>query len=715
MQRIVRGPVLLAAACAAPVVRAAYFVSAGHESPVDKVVELLGELKSKIESEGKDEQASYDKFACWCEEALGKKATEITENKDSIEELQQTILKLKGELGSHGADIEQLKKDIGKNLAAQKEASQIRSKERSSYSEGRNEAEQCIGALEAAINVLTNAGTGKKGFLETLQQAKLLSVAAGVRGVLARKSFDKSMSADDLEVIKFFVEKPEDFTGASQPAMSAAQIANNPFGDYAPQSTRVQGVLKSMYDSFTSDLERSNGEEAVKQKAYEELMETKRSELKTLEETLQTHEMDEAEKTKTLAESNTQRDDTKAQVEADETFFASSKEACRLKAGEWAERSRLRTEELAGIGKAVEILSDPETQKNFENATTTFLQMASRRGGSRDKVKAAYTKLRSLATQYKNMGLAKLALAVKAGGHFDKVMAAIDTMISTLRDEEKEDIAHKDRCQGSQNKNKNDLEDLEYAIEKATKEIERLEGQAQEKTNKIEGLSGAINTTKEEMGQIKEQREQEHTEFLQAIAADAKAIEKLNEAITVLSKLSRQNGLDMKLLQKHNQTTKAKEPEYADAPPETKWATGSKYEGKSGTGGIVSILAMIKEDLEKETKTASQSDIDAQVEYEKNRKAMQDMLNAQKATMATLERELADLRVKIADQEEHKELKSKDKESEEEEKTALETDCAWVESHFDSRREKRKAEINGLMEAKNYLAGVDSGESLDFD
>jgi len=37
-------------------------------------------------------------------------------------------------------------------------------------------------------------------------------------------------------------------------------------------------------------------------------------------------------------------------------------------------------------------------------------------------------------------------------------------------------------------------------------------------------------------------------------------------------------------------------------------------------------------------------------------------------------------------------------------------DCAWVKSHFESRRDKRKAEIDGLVEAKNFLAGVDAGD-----
>merc|ERR1719299_344916 len=81
------------------------------------------------------------------------------------------------------------------------------------------------------------------------------------------------------------------------------QTGNNPFGDYAPQSTQIQGILKGMYDGFTSDLEKDNAAEAEKQKSFEALLATKKAELATLEATLETQELDAAEATKTLADS----------------------------------------------------------------------------------------------------------------------------------------------------------------------------------------------------------------------------------------------------------------------------------------------------------------------------------------------------------------------------------------------------------------------------
>merc|ERR1712146_546159 len=98
------------------------------ETPVSRVVTLITELKAKVESDGRKEQQSYDKYACWCENTLARKAAAITEGKDNIEKLQTLIEKLNGDLGAHSAEIDQLKKDIADNLAAQKEATELRNK-----------------------------------------------------------------------------------------------------------------------------------------------------------------------------------------------------------------------------------------------------------------------------------------------------------------------------------------------------------------------------------------------------------------------------------------------------------------------------------------------------------------------------------------------------------------------------------------------------------
>jgi DNA repair exonuclease SbcCD ATPase subunit len=328
-----------------------------------RTVQLIEQLRKEITADGKAEQASYDSYACWCEKTMERKAADISAEKELITETQILIKKLKGEIASHGAEIEQLKKDIAQNLASVKDATDLRNKENKEYQEDRSESEQCIGALEAATKVLTGAGAKKAGFLETLHEAELLSVVSGLKTAVNHRVASKAMSERDIAVMKHFVSKPDDFIGRHPTAVSAAQVGQNPFGDYAPQSTQIQGILKGMYDAFTADLEKDNAEEAEAQKTFEEIMATKRAELATLEATLSKQETDMAEKSKKLSESEILLEDTMAQLEADEKFFEDTKEACQAKATEWSVRTRLRTEELNGMDTAIAILSSKDAKK----------------------------------------------------------------------------------------------------------------------------------------------------------------------------------------------------------------------------------------------------------------------------------------------------------------------------------------------------------------
>jgi hypothetical protein len=669
------------------------------ETPMQRVIGLLAELKAKVESDGKAEQVTYDKFACWCEDTLSRKAAEISAGKKSVEDLTNLIIKTKAGLAAHTTEIQNLKKQIAANIESQREANEMRAKEAAGYAEERGESESCIGALEAAIKVLSGAGTSKTKFLETLQEAQLLGVASGIKSVLRMHAVTRRLSEDQIEAVEKFAEKPEDFVGGRTMGVSAMQVANNPFGDYAPQSTQIQGILKGMYDSFTADLEKDNADEAEKQKAHEALMATKRAELATLEATLEKSELDAAAATKLLADSKENLDNTKETLAADEAFFAETKESCQTKAAQWAERTRLRTEELNGMAQAIAILSSDEAKGTFVNATTTFLQISSKDSSDRAK---ALARLKELATTFKSLRIAKIALALKTSGHFDKVIAMIDRMMVLLRKEEQEDIAHRDRCENSQNANKNSQEDLENSVEKTKESITRMNNTKNEQQTDLTALEKEIEETKKAMEELLAMRNKEQADYRQALKDDTEAVALLTQAIAALSKFYVDNKIGAALVQKH------KEEPISEA-PET-WE-GSYGGARSTTGGIVAILEMLKEDLEKEISTSKVDDTEAQRDYVKDTQALQETLDAQRKKEVDMKTAIADLGVKMEAASESQANTENDLAAEGDVESALATDCAWVKETFDTRRQKRKLEMDGLVEAKNFLAGVEAGDA----
>jgi len=669
-----------------------------------ETVKLIQGLRAEVVKDGKNEQAGFDKYACWCEKTMERKASDISAAKELITETEILIKKLKGEIASHGAEIEQLNKDIAENAAAQKDAAAVRDKEYKEYSGERSESENCIGALEAAIKVLTGAGEGKGAFLQnpSMRQAELLSVVAGLRKVLSHKVVAGTMSEKDVQMIKHFVEKPDDFVGTK--TMSAAQISQNPFGDYAPQSTQIQGILQGMYDAFTADLEKDNAAEADSEKSFRELMATKKQEQKTLQATLQKQESDHAAKSKKLSESQVLKDDTAAQLDADEDFFADTKDACQTKATQWSIRTRLRTEELNGMDVAIKILSSDDAKKTFKSSTSTFVQLKSvqQHSESSGARATAYNKLRALASQLKSRNIARMAVTLKSGGHFDKVIAMIDQMMEVLRAEEADDIAHRDRCENGQNANKNQMADLASSIKKTNANIKRMENTAGEKQSEIDQLKKEIKDAEDDQAELLDFRNKEEADFKQALKDDMDAAELLRKAIAALEAFYKRNKMDVPALIQ-------KQPEYAkdeDKAPDAGFE-GADYGGrKSESGGILAILQMLVEDTEKEMGEGRRDNADAQEKYLKQNGALQATHDSLSDTKAATETELADLEEKIAEAEGFKSQRQADQKAEKDQKKALATDCDWVKSNFQSRRDKRKAEMQGLVDAKSFLAGA---------
>lgn len=294
---------------------------------------------------------------------------------------------------------------------------------------------------------------------------------------------------------------------------------------------------------------------------------------------------------------------------------------------------------------------------------------------------------------------------VQMGGHFDKVMVMIDDMIALLRKEEAADIVHRDFCEMTTNANENEIMDLEAQIKKVDEMMKRMERSKTELGEEIEKIETDIDGTEKNMAELLKMRNGETGEFRQALKDDTDAVALLKQATAALSKFYKNNKVPLNLAQKAPEYTKD-----ADKAPETSWSDANYGGKKSESEGILAILAMLTEDLEKEIADGRSDDADAQTKYEKQNTALQATLDAQEQTKVTLEEEKASLEQKLLAAEEFKSGKTNDKSAEGETKKALGTDCAWVKSHFETRRDKRKTEIQGLVDAKGFLAGVDNGE-----
>merc|ERR1719271_1750754 len=131
------------------------------------------------------------------------------------------------------------------------------------------------------------------------------------------------------------------------------------------------------------------------------------------------------------------------------------------------------------------------------------------------------------------------------------------------------------------------------------------------------------------------------------------------------------------------------------------------YEGKQSQGtGIVSILEMIREDIETEMGKASEEEAAAQKEYETLKSESVESINALNKKKATLQQDEAATDKDIADTEAvHFDTES-ERNATADYVEELKGSCDWVLNTFDTRKDQRDSEISGLQDAKSILGGA---------
>jgi len=666
-------------------------------SPVERVVNLLKDMKEKLEMDEKVEQKVYDKYACWCEHTTERKANAISDAQDDIREFGQTILSVKGFIATRDSEIAELEAAIKANHEAQAEATSIRSKENGAYVSETTELKEAIAAMEKAVTVLV------AGSKQSLLQAS--TAKAQVRAIVSSLPVSKGV-------------KPE------QIALLSEYLSSDAGAKYAPQSMTVQGILKDMYETFATDLESATQAEATSNKNFEAFIAEKTAELKEDEADKEKKEGEKAEAEQRLADTQNMYDDTVAQKDADIKFFDVTKAACEEKHEEWTTRSSLREEELAGISKAMEILTSDEARELFASAIKEGKETGmDNRDTGRDIAPSflqldgtpaarAYATMKSAASHSHSFRLAALALEVRSAkvGHFEKVIVAIDNMVEMLKKEDAADIAKRDQCKDEYLNIESTVKALDWKIEKNVAKIDKLtkliELREEQKARTIE----QINEVEAHMKAITAERTAENAAFMAAKLEDQQAIDLLMAARDAMAKFYKKNDIEMGPIQGSVKGVFAQqEPEFvisADQAPDAVFSGKGQRKGESKD--IVSILTMIIEDLNDEVKNGMKGEESAQLDYEAQMDAAQQLHDELVSKKVALEAAIAKRTEERTDEMEDKEENEKSLQDEVEYKKSITPDCDWILKAFDGRARARASEMNGLVGAKEFLVGKNS-------
>jgi predicted RNase H-like nuclease (RuvC/YqgF family) len=223
------------------VLAAAFFspISAEQASPIEKVLEMISDLQTKIIGEGKDAQKAYDEYAEWCEDRSKNLGFEIKTGKANVEELKATIEEETSNAAALETKIEELSNDIATDESDLAAATTIREKEAADFAAEEKELTEVISMLERATSILEKE-MAKSG--AAMVQLKTATSITDAFKVMVQASM---MSSADASRLTALVQTDDSDSETGAPAASV----------YEGHSDGIIGTLEGLTEKASSQLE----------------------------------------------------------------------------------------------------------------------------------------------------------------------------------------------------------------------------------------------------------------------------------------------------------------------------------------------------------------------------------------------------------------------------------------------------------------------------
>jgi len=677
-------------------------------NPIRKVVTILQTMQKEIEAEGEMEQKAFDKFMCYCEgntDGMSKSVEEagqrITELKSKLEADKAEKSQMDQELIQHKSDRATAKKDL-------ETATAIREKEAADFAEETGSQKADLDAMTGAIAALEK-GMGAS-FIQS-QKARVSRVAKVVKA---------SQQVDDYE---------------RDEVLNLLQ-GKNPFGDYSAKSGEIVGILKAMKDEMDKDLGGAVATEEEAVKAFEAMSAAKKSEIAAAGEAIESKSVRSGELAVEITTTADDIEDTTAEMNDTQAFIANLASMCETKKKEWAERSKMRAEEVAAISEAIKILNDDDALDLFKKTLAlpqTSMGFLQKKSGASATLKARriMKALQKVGTHQTQLALIEYSLKAKAVD-FSKVLAQIDGMVTVLGKEQTDDDTQKDFCDKDLAKSEAEKASTEDAIASSEAAIEEMTASSESLAEEIATLQSEVKALDKAVAEATEQRKEEHGEFLTFQTENNAAVQLIEKAKNRLFKFYRPNlhkeapkkeltdeekllaasgASDMiatdapVMIAGTTQTVFVQlKDDAAPPPPPDTWGAYQKKDGKSN--GVIALMEMLAKELEDGITESKHEEETSQKDYErlmadsqKTRAQNVESITADEAAKADLDTKIESTKQKKASQEtELSNIKGYI--------TQLHANCDFLIENYDLRKAARANEVESLKNAKSVLSGA---------
>lgn len=707
---------------------------------IQRVVQLLREMKGQLEQEATTDQETYGKMVCWCKTNEKEKTEAIANAETQISDLETEVAQNSGRGAELATKIDILKKELVEKKDSFNTAVSLREKEHAAFQSGEVELVQGVAMLRNAIQVLSkhhgnmlqvspglreSLGAVVRWASEKAQEMELSGSAlpaSGPHGAAALLSLGGqlaskvSTSQDRLRSLRLgpSTQLPIEYAakvlaeaaapGGAQAFVQESAAPGSP-ASYSSQSGGIFGILKQLAEEFEGNLDQSQKEDLKAQESFAGLKSALEVEIATSTAKLDELEAEFGQNTKALSDAKEDLTTTRETRSEDVKFLSVLRVKCQDLDHQHEQRSKARGEEIVAVGDAIAILTEDDARTLFikkQGVGTALLQFAS---SSQEE-----QKLRTWASALLMRAAEQLRTVQTPGGHgttapeqltavalqvqldpFTEVHKAIDDMVVQLKEEQKTEVDHKAFCTKSLNENDKEsyhtqqtLADLEGTIASLTAEIEKMSGE-------IAQAHEAISQMEVQVKAASELRKRENAEFQEEVT-DQRAVQNI---VAKAIKRLRQVYKEGSLLQG--------EP----APP----AHFQPYKQNAGSSPVIGLMEQVVEDskaAEQDAEAAEQAAQSFYAQFVNDSQASIKGLNVaieEKTKMkaqAEIEKNEQDSdRVNTADKLDS--LKSLEED--------LHSQCDFVLKNFAVRQEARLAEIEALGKVKALLSGMSTGSA----
>jgi hypothetical protein len=357
-------------------------VPAGN-AQLKRVVELLQGVKSDVQKDLDSDTAAHSDMRAWCGTTISETEAAIVVQRDRDSELVTAIEVSTQQKTVLATQLAKLSEEMAKETESLNQMGQLRSNDMESFKNAEKETMIAIASLRNAIIVLksryeafdkkdkrsfeseqaafdeaTSEGDASDRANAKTQPLSFTHVADSVARALKflpASEFNSALSGESGAILQAFLSRPEaiavPFTKHAGLTQTSTEVVSDPSG------RTILGILESLLETFTSDLQAMQEKEGQGIGTYTSTKKAKETQVAALQSSISTKEAQLAHYTTMHAQAKEDLAYLRDASNLDVRYLRQVREQCLASESEFEVRKKAREQELKALNEGISILT----------------------------------------------------------------------------------------------------------------------------------------------------------------------------------------------------------------------------------------------------------------------------------------------------------------------------------------------------------------------